>query len=148
MYLKICHDSFEKIWRIWIFRFSNISFLLLIFRYNNKPFEFVLGEGQVIQGWEAGLLDMCKGEVRHLSIPPMYAWGHGGMGGIPSRVTLYFFVRLESFHAIADAPRKINTFAIIDVNQDGLLSRDEVRDHWTDFLMEITATAKNKKFFC
>ena len=111
--------------------FDKCFFDIFSSRYNSKPFEFVLGEGQVIQGWEAGLLDMCKGELRQLSVPPKYAWGTGGLGGIPSRTTLYFVIRLESFHPIADAPRKINTFVIIDVNQDGLLSRDEVRTKQT-----------------
>lgn len=35
-----------------------------------KTFDFTLGKGQVIQGWEQGLLDMCPGEKRKLVIPP------------------------------------------------------------------------------
>lgn len=35
-----------------------------------QTFDFTLGKGQVIQGWEDGLLDMCVGEKRKLTIPP------------------------------------------------------------------------------
>lgn len=35
-----------------------------------KTFDFTLGKGMVIQGWEQGLLDMCVGEKRKLIIPP------------------------------------------------------------------------------
>lgn len=35
-----------------------------------KTFDFTLGKGMVIQGWEQGLLDMCVGEKRKLTIPP------------------------------------------------------------------------------
>lgn len=35
-----------------------------------QPFEFTLGTGQVIGGWDKGLLDMCEGEKRKLQIPP------------------------------------------------------------------------------
>jgi len=95
--------------------------------YMSKPFEFVLGEGQVIQGWEAGLQDMCKGEIRYLTVPPKYAWGNAALGSIPSRVNLHFFVELISFHSIDGAPRKPDVFSQIDINHDGILSRDEVK---------------------
>ena len=39
-------------------------------RDRNEPFEFRFGKGQVIQGWEQGLKDMCVGEQRKLIVPP------------------------------------------------------------------------------
>jgi FKBP-type peptidyl-prolyl cis-trans isomerase len=44
----------------------------------NKPFEFTLGVGQVIQGWDLGLMGMCPGEQRKLVIPPGDAYGERG----------------------------------------------------------------------
>ncbi|KAK4689425.1 FK506-binding protein 2, partial [Tremellales sp. Uapishka_1] len=41
----------------------------------NQPFEFTLGAGQVIKGWDQGLLDMCIAEKRKLTIPPDLGYG-------------------------------------------------------------------------
>lgn len=60
-----------------------------------QPFSVTLGKGQVIQGWELGLLGMKIGEERKLVIPPELAYGKEGIGGvIPGNATLIFDVQL------------------------------------------------------
>ena len=61
----------------------------------NQPFEFRLGAGQVIAGWEQGVQGMKEGGVRRLTIPPALAYGERGAGTvIPPNATLVFEVRL------------------------------------------------------
>ena len=64
-------------------------------RYN-KPYEFVLGEGRVIEGWEEGLKGMKVSGVRKLVIPPDMAYGEDGTpdGEIPPNATLVFEIEL------------------------------------------------------
>eukprot|EP00920_Eleutheroschizon_duboscqi_P019920 GHVT01047688.1.p1 GENE.GHVT01047688.1~~GHVT01047688.1.p1 ORF type:complete len:135 (+),score=2.90 GHVT01047688.1:346-750(+) len=47
-------------------------------RDRNKPFQFRLGVGQVIQGWDVGVLGMCIGEKRKLQIPSNLGYGARG----------------------------------------------------------------------
>ena len=52
----------------------------------------MLGKGQVIKGWDQGLVGMCKGEKRKLKIPPHLAYGERGQGKIPPASWLQFEV--------------------------------------------------------
>ncbi|XP_017760330.1 PREDICTED: peptidyl-prolyl cis-trans isomerase FKBP14, partial [Eufriesea mexicana] len=93
----------------------------------DQPFTFKLGVGQVIRGWDQGLVDMCVGEKRKLTIPPELGYGEKGAGNvIPGGATLLFDVELID---ISDAPPTANVFKEIDSNHDNQLSREELSDY-------------------
>src|ERR1700733_8606913 len=60
-----------------------------------KPFDFTIGNGEVIKGWEEGVAGMKVGGKRQLRIPPALAYGTQGYpGAIPANATLIFDIQL------------------------------------------------------
>ncbi|KAM4058034.1 FKBP-type peptidyl-prolyl cis-trans isomerase domain-containing protein [Hirsutella rhossiliensis] len=90
----------------------------------DQPLSFVLGNGHVIKGgirWDQGLLNMCIGEKRTLTIPPELGYGQRAMGPIPAGSTLIFETELV---AIAGVPKpdKIKTKSVQDKVSDKVAS--------------------------
>lgn len=77
-----------------------------------EPLEFTIGMGQVIVGWEKGLMGMKVGEVRRLYVPSEMAYGENSLEGIPPNSDLIFEVELVH----ADKPMEPDAFPK-DVNK-------------------------------
>ncbi|OCL13718.1 hypothetical protein AOQ84DRAFT_310073 [Glonium stellatum] len=70
--------------------------------YNRgQPLSFKVGKGQVIKGWDQGLLDMCPGEKRKLTIQPEWAYGERGVGPIPAGAVLIFETELVGIQGVS-----------------------------------------------
>jgi FK506-binding nuclear protein len=59
-----------------------------------KPFTFTVGKGEVIKGWDIGVVGMQVGGERRITIPANLAYGSRSMPGIPGNSTLVFDVKL------------------------------------------------------
>lgn len=89
-----------------------------------EPFKFQIGVGQVIKGWEEGVLGMCVGEKRKLTVPAEMGYGDQGAGDvIPGGATLLFDVELLD---VEEGPTPVNVFKQIDSDADLNLSREEL----------------------
>ena len=109
----------------------------------NAPFEFPLGVGRVIKGWDEGMLDMCVGEKRLLQIPPDKGYGDRGAGkDIPGGATLKFDVELFD---IKDAPPQPNIFDELDANGDLTITLKEM-EQWFLAKRQITGSQVTTAF--
>ncbi|EME42636.1 hypothetical protein DOTSEDRAFT_73465 [Dothistroma septosporum NZE10] len=77
-----------------------------------KPFEFTLGEHEVIDGWDLGLVGMCIGQSRKLTIPPALGYGNMDSPRIPANSVLVFETKLmdivkEGSGPVSDAEKKM-----------------------------------------
>jgi peptidylprolyl isomerase len=71
-------------------------------RDRNEPFEFPLGAGRVIKGWDEGIAKLRVGDQAILLIPPTLGYGERGAGGvIPPNATLIFIVELVEIKTAA-----------------------------------------------
>ncbi|TFK53728.1 hypothetical protein OE88DRAFT_1273943 [Heliocybe sulcata] len=67
-----------------------------------QPLPLTLGVGQVIKGWDEGLVGMCEGEKRKLTIPSNMAYGSRGFGSvIPANSALVFDTEMVSIDSVA-----------------------------------------------
>lgn len=64
-------------------------------RDRGSTFDFKIGQGQVIKGWDQGIVGLCVGASANLVIPPAMGYGEKGAGGdIPGGATLHFDVEV------------------------------------------------------
>lgn len=66
------------------------------------PFVFTLGRGEVILGWDQGIVGMRPGGRRVLTIPPELGYGESGVGPIPPNATLIFEVALVAIERVQE----------------------------------------------
>ncbi|XP_048877477.1 peptidyl-prolyl cis-trans isomerase FKBP7 isoform X3 [Brienomyrus brachyistius] len=91
------------------------------------PQWFIVGVGQIIRGLDLGMMGMCAGEKRKITIPPSLAFGEKGKDPlIPPNATVTFEVEVYS---VSRGPRSKEGFMEIDLDMDRSLSKDEVRKH-------------------
>jgi|ERR1051326_7322915 peptidylprolyl isomerase len=87
-------------------------------RDRGQPFQFSLGAGQVIKGWDEGIALLHVGDVAVLTIPPQLGYGERAMGKIPANSTLIFEVELMD---VKSAPKPWDVKGLkVDSTADGL----------------------------
>ncbi|PFX23367.1 FK506-binding protein 2-like [Stylophora pistillata] len=97
-----------------------------------QTFDFTMGKGQVIQGWEEGLKDMCVGEKRKLRVPAHLGYGDRGAGDvIPPGANLLFDVELKEIKNDGEVESEAypNVFNMIDADKNKELSIEEVKQY-------------------
>uniref|UniRef100_A0A3B3ILX5 peptidylprolyl isomerase n=1 Tax=Oryzias latipes TaxID=8090 RepID=A0A3B3ILX5_ORYLA len=114
------------------------------------PQWFVLGVGQVIKGLDIGMMDMCAGEKRKITVPSDLAFGKNGKGPVPPNATVVFEVEVLS---VSRGPRSMEAFTLIDLDQDRSLTKAEVTTTQSEVIqigkkgLEREANKRVKKCF-
>ncbi|CAI7797611.1 unnamed protein product, partial [Closterium sp. NIES-54] len=95
----------------------------------NDPFEFRLGMGNVIKGWDIGILGMCIGEKRKLKIPPHMGYGENGSPPkIPGGATLIFETELVDIVDVTEEEPEDEDFNDDDIDDTDPQGEDDDDD--------------------
>lgn len=103
----------------------------------NHTYDTYIGKGYVISGMDEGLLGVCNGEKRRITIPPHLAYGEEGTGKIPGSAVLVFDILVVDFHNPDDSVSIISSYKPINCT---VLSKkgDYVKYHYNATLMDGT----------
>lgn len=96
------------------------------------------GKGYLIKGMDKGLLGVCQGEIRRITIPPHMAYGEKGDGkNIPASATVVFDVHVIDFHNPSD-PQQKTILKEADSCTRKLVSSDYIRYHYNGTFVDGT----------
>jgi len=97
-------------------------------RKRDLVLDVVVGVGDMIEGWDVGLMGLCKGAKAVVVIPPEMAYGDSGVGeAIPGGATLRFDIEVVS---VDGPPPVLDIFTELDVDENGFLSPEEIDVHF------------------
>lgn len=111
---------------------------------DGHPQWFVVGVGQVLKGLDIGLLGMCPGEKRKLTVPPSLAFGSQGKDPVPPNATVIFEVELFS---VTRGPRSMEAFKEIDKDQDKSLTDQEIKQYLKSQDLKNTGRTKEEAYY-
>ncbi|XP_048849046.1 peptidyl-prolyl cis-trans isomerase FKBP9 [Brienomyrus brachyistius] len=111
----------------------------------NSTYDTYIGKGYLIAGMDQGLVDVCLGERRRVTIPPHLAYGEGGTDRIPGSAVLVFDISVVDFHNPSDTVQITTTFR--PENCDPLSKKgDLVKYHYNATLMDGTFIGSTHSF--
>ncbi len=94
-----------------------------------RPFKFIVGKGQVIKGWDQGVLGMKVGGKRKLTVPAELGYGERGKGKIPANAELTFTLELVSARPPLPDPQPASAFKGKGVSTTTTPSGLEITDY-------------------